>query len=211
MSTLRNLTCGLLAVGAATVLYRKFSGGHHSVPVMFIDDAMLQSLGIIEAARLAQERTRNDKVKNFAQKMIEDHMAINRELQQLAASRGYQVAGEDALAPKARNTLLNLKAVQSFDLAYAEHQITAHRKAISLYRRGVRIDDFDVSNFVRKALREMEHHLAMAERLADTVNADLAPATAADAAATAEVSANESGLSSGSPQQNRGDATNPHH
>src|SRR5690606_27645792 len=176
MSTLRTLTCGLLAVGAATVLYRKFSGGHHSVPVMCIDDAMLQSLAIIEAARLAQQRTRNDKVKNFAQKMIEDHMAINRELQQLAASRGYQVAGEDALLPPARNTLQDLKAVQSFDLAYAEHQVTAHRKAISLYRRGVRIDDFDVSNFVRKALREMEHHLAMAERLADTVNAGLAPA-----------------------------------
>ncbi|TKA91668.1 MULTISPECIES: DUF4142 domain-containing protein [Halopseudomonas] len=208
MIRLRNLTYGLLAVGAVTALYRKYADTSQSAPVRFIDAAMLQGLAEIEAARLALERTGNDKVKEFARQMIEDHTAINRELEQLGNSRGYPVAGTDSLAPKARDTLLNLRSVQSFDQAYAEHQITAHRKAIDLYRRGTRLDDFDISNFARATQSKMEHHLAMTEQLADELSAGMAPATAADAAATAEV---DSGLSSGSPQQNRGDAANPHH
>lgn len=208
MIRLRNLTYGLLAVGAMTALYRKYADTSHSAPARFIDAAMLQSLAEIEAARLALERSANDKLQEFARQMIEDHTAINQELEQLASSRDYHIAGAHSLTSKARDTLLNLRSVQSFDQAYAEHQITGHRKAIELYRRGARLDDFDIGNFARTTQRQLEHHLAMAEQLADALSAGMAPATAADAAATAEV---DSGLSSGSPQQNRGDATNPHH
>lgn len=208
MIRLRNITYGLLAVGAVTALYRKYADTSHSAPARFIDAAMLQSLAEIEAARLALERSANDNIQEFAHRMIEDHTAINHELEQLASSRGYHIASAESLAPKARDTLLNLRSVQSFDQAYAEHQITGHRKAIELYRRGTRLDDFDIGNFARTTQREMEHHLAIAEQLADALSAGMAPATAADATTTAEV---DSGLSSGSPQQNRGDATNPHH
>lgn len=208
MIRLRNLTYGLLAIGAMTALYRKYADTSHSAPARFIDAAMLQSLAEIEAARLALERSADDKLQEFARQMIEDHTAINQELEQLASSGDYHIAGADSLTPKARDTLLNLRSVQSFDQAYAEHQITGHRNAIELYRRGTRLDDFDIGNFARTTQRKMEHHLAMAEQLADALSAGVAPATAADAAATAEV---DSGLSSGSPQQNRGDATNPHH
>ena len=208
MIRLRNLTYGLLAFGAAAALYRKYTDSQQSAPTLFIDAAMLQSLAEIEAAHLALERSANDKIQGFARQMIEDHTAINQELEQLASNGGYHITGADSLTPKARDALLNLRSVQSFDQAYAEHQITGHRKAIDLYQRGTRLDDFDIGNFARATQRKMEHHLAMAEQLADALSADLAPATAADAAATAEV---DSGLSSGSPQQNRGDATNPHH
>lgn len=211
MIRLRNLTYGLLAFGAAAALYRKYTETQHAAPARFIDEAMLQSLGEIEAARLALERTNNEQVRIFARQMIDDHTALNGELERLASNGGYRIAGAGSLTAKARETLANLKSSRSFDRAYAEHQITSHRQAIDLYRRGTRLDDFDIGNFSRTTLDKMQHHLVMAEQLAEAVNSGLAPATPADAAATAEVDANEAGLSSGSPQQNRGNATNPHH
>jgi len=75
MIRLRNLTYGLLAVGAVTALYRKYADTSQTAPVRFIDAAMLQGLAEIEAARLALERTGNDKVKEFARQMIDQGRA----------------------------------------------------------------------------------------------------------------------------------------
>src|SRR5690606_36462025 len=46
----------------------------------------------IALARLAAQHSQNDQVKQFAQKMIQDHQQYVQQLQDVAASGGYQVA-----------------------------------------------------------------------------------------------------------------------
>ncbi len=229
MNTLRALTIGAATVGAAAFIYHRMSERKAFGPARFIDTAAAKGFSEIEAARLALEKTKSTEVKSFAYKMIEDHLAINKELRQLAREKGHQLDEETDLINRARSMLLSLRETDGFDTAYADHQVAAHEQIVAIFQQGAQLDDFEVSHFAQRTLGKLEHHLKMARTL--TQNLREAPARSLDQSEVSSLSAaNEaankpapqtsstpqvdtaaSGISTGTPQQNRGNAGNPKH
>lgn len=138
----------------------------------FVTQATANGIAEIETARLALEKGTSTKVKEFAQTMIDDHSAANRQIQELAASKQLDIAEEAELVSQAKALILKLRGDASFDKAYANNQVVAHRETLELFRKAARSTDADVSGFATQTLPRLEHHLQQAEELAALLGAD---------------------------------------
>jgi putative membrane protein len=89
----------------------------------------------IDAGRLAKSRTKNKEVSKFAQQMITDHTAVNKQAGALAKKLG--VKPEDSptsqsLKTGAAGNTKNLKGLKgaAFDKAYVDHEVAYHQQVL---------------------------------------------------------------------------------
>lgn len=97
----------------------------------FVNEASTKGIAEIESGKLALEKG-SDKTKEFAQKLIKDHVEANNKLAELAAKNNLEVSDEAGLMDKAKAMILKVRD-ESFDEAFANHQIDEHEKAIELF------------------------------------------------------------------------------
>ena len=89
----------------------------------------------IDAGKLAKSHTQNKEVQAFAQQMITDHSAVNKQAGALAKKLGVKPQDNDtskALKQGAQANmakLKNLKGVQ-FDKAYVDHEVDYHQQVL---------------------------------------------------------------------------------
>jgi putative membrane protein len=91
----------------------------------------------VEASRLALERAQSTEVRNFAQKMIDDHTRASRDLMAAAASAGI-TSVPTTLSSKHQAVLNRLRSLKGaeFDREYAEQVgMMAHHETVSLFQR----------------------------------------------------------------------------
>src|SRR3989440_3780331 len=89
----------------------------------------------IDAGKLAKSRTKNKQVSEFAQLMITDHTAVNKQAGALAKKLG--VKPEDSptsqsLKTGAADNTKNLKGLKgaAFDKAYVDHEVAYHQQVL---------------------------------------------------------------------------------
>ncbi|MCA1818087.1 MAG: DUF4142 domain-containing protein [Acidobacteria bacterium] len=144
------------------------NSGATSADAKFMTTAAAGGLAEVAAARVALERASSDQVKQYAQKMIDDHTANNAELQQLAASKG--VALPNAPDPKHQAELDKLSKLSGaqFDAEYVRNSgvkdHAAMEKLMTKESGGGR--DADAKAFAAKTLPAVQQHLQMARDLA---------------------------------------------
>lgn len=131
----------------------------------FVEEASAKNISEIEAGKLALDKSTYPAVRTFAQKMINDHSANNTELRSLATRKKVELADDAALTSKAKAALLKQRDGESFDVAYANNQVSAHRDAIEFYKEAAKSKDADVRTFAVAALPKLQHHLEAAEAL----------------------------------------------
>ncbi|WP_313116329.1 DUF4142 domain-containing protein [Ectopseudomonas guguanensis] len=131
----------------------------------FVEEASAKGVAEIETAKLALEKSQNEAVKGFAQMMIDDHRQANRKLADLAKSKDLEVSDDAELLNQAKALILKMRGEASFDKAYMNNQVVAHRETIELFRRGVNVDDAEIAAFARETLPKLEQHLQRAEQL----------------------------------------------
>jgi putative membrane protein len=131
----------------------------------FVEEASAKGVAEIETAKLALEKSGNEKVKGFAQMMIDDHRRANQELAELAKRKDLDVSDDAELINQAKAMVLKLRGEGSFDKAYMNNQVVAHRQTIELFRRGVNVKDEEIAAFARETLPKLEQHLQRAEQI----------------------------------------------
>lgn len=132
----------------------------------FINEASAKNLAEIETSKLALENSSSQKVKDYAQKLIEDHKNANQKLQELAQKKNVELADDPALMDQAKATILDLRD-ESFDEAYANNQVSAHEQTIELFERASRSNDPDIKSYADQMLPKLKQHLEKARELAD--------------------------------------------
>jgi putative membrane protein len=126
-----------------------------------------------DAARLALERSRNAEIRAFAETMLRDHVAVNK--QALALVQRLNVTPEEnatsaaltAQAEEARQRLAALEGA-AFDRAYAENEAAYHRTVNSALS-GTLIpaaDNEELKALLESGLALFSEHQAHAEQLA---------------------------------------------
>ena len=124
-----------LAVVAAAVVFS--SGAFAQAP----DDAQIAHIVVtanqidIDAGKLAKSRTKNKEVSKFAQQMITDHTAVNKQAGALAKKLGVKPEDSDtskSLKAGAADNMKNLKGLKgaAFDKAYVDHEVEYHQTVI---------------------------------------------------------------------------------
>ena len=121
----------------------------------------------IQSSTLALQKSNNDAVKKFAQKMIDDHKAADGKLTQTLkqANLPEPKEGIDEQQQALLNKLVSAEGA-TFDRRYIQDQIQAHRQAVELLetyeKRG---DNNALKQLASSLLPTIKEHLSMAEGL----------------------------------------------
>ena len=132
----------------------------------------------VEAGKLALEKSQNEEVRSFAQRMIGDHSAVND--QALTLVKKLNVTPEDnptsrSLTKEADATRKKLSGLTgaAFDKAYVDNEVAYH-KTVNGALTATLIPDAqnsELKSLLQNGLNVFEAHLEHAERLAQQLSA----------------------------------------
>ncbi|WP_028240510.1 DUF4142 domain-containing protein [Stutzerimonas azotifigens] len=152
--------------GALALLFAFASSQALAQAESFVDDASAKGMAEIETARLALEKSQAQDIKDFANRMVEDHTQANQTLAQLASEKNLEMSDRAMLMDKAKAMILQLRDGENFDEAYANNQVVAHEQTIELYREYVKSgENPDLKQYAESTLPKLEEHLKMAKEL----------------------------------------------
>jgi putative membrane protein len=134
----------------------------------FAMEAAMGSMAEIAAGRLAAEKGASEDVKQFGQRMIDDHTKANDELMQLASGKGMTLP--TAPDPKHQSHMAKLTGLSGdrFDREYIKMMVSDHKKTLALFQREAdRGADAELKGFASRTLPVIQEHLRMAQRISD--------------------------------------------
>jgi putative membrane protein len=133
----------------------------------FVEKAAESGHAEIELSKLALQKTQTPQIKNFAQKMVDDHSAAALELENIARSKNLSVTSElDADHQKALSRLQAAEGAK-FDAMYIDLMEEDHEKAVSLLTAAAADKKIDpqLQSFAQKNLPTFRMHLEHAKTL----------------------------------------------
>jgi putative membrane protein len=130
----------------------------------FIEEAAKGGMAEVELAKVAQERASSPEVKQFAQRMEQDHSKANEQLRQLAQEKGVTMPAGPKLGEKHEMSKLSKLQGEEFDRAYMDHMVKDHEKDVKEFRKEAqKAKDPDVKAFAQQTAPILEQHLQLAQ------------------------------------------------
>jgi len=143
----------------------------------FITDTLSGGIFEVEMGKVALEKSSNEGVKQFAQRMVDDHSKAGDELRELASSKGMNPSQEMKKAHRDMFDKLSKLSGAAFDKAYMNHMVKDHVKDVSAFRKEAREGkDPEVKAWASETLPTLEEHLKMARDLSKKVTGMKEPA-----------------------------------
>lgn len=132
----------------------------------FLMDAAMGGMMEVELGRLAVQNGASDAVKQFGQRMVDDHSKANTELMSLATSKGITLPTELDEKHRAHVTKLSGKTGADFDREYSKMMLSDHNKDVSAFeKQSTKGADPDLKAFATRTLPTLQEHLQMAKAL----------------------------------------------
>src|SRR6185436_13995923 len=139
----------------------------------FLMDAAEGGMMEVELGRVAAQNGASDAVKQFGQKMVDDHGAANTELMSIATSKGVTLPTELDEKHKAHVTKLSSMTGAEFDREYSKMMLSDHNKDVSEFEKeSTRGTDPDLKAFAAKTLPTLQQHLEMAKALPENMRSN---------------------------------------
>ena len=146
-----------------------------------IDALAAGGMAEVEAGKLASRVTGNTMVRQFGERMIQDHSKTNKQLMDLATAAKVPLpGGPDTEHRTVQQQLEQLHGV-AFDVAYARRQVQDHARTVQLLEYEIGSGQNPrLKNFASETLPVVLEHLAMAQRLDAELTGAGVPETAED-------------------------------
>lgn len=153
------------ATGAAVGKMSAATMGSHDTGA-FVSNAVQGNMYEIEAAKIAEQKSKTPAVKEFARRMVKDHTAIGDDMKPLITKAGQ--TAPTTLDQRRQGLLDNLKAADaaSFDKTYADQQVAAHDETLTLLK-GYADNGSDpgLKAGAAKTATTVQEHLDMAKKM----------------------------------------------
>jgi len=132
----------------------------------YIPGAAVGDLYEIQAADIALERSRNERVRSLAQMIKTDHTAASTALKSAVAQADPAAVLPVSLDERRQGLIDNLRSASAadFDKTYIDQQIAAHQEALTLHR-GFADQDSPLAAHARQVVPKIEAHLRTAEAI----------------------------------------------
>jgi putative membrane protein len=124
--------------------------------------------GMAEVAlgKLAQEKSTNAQVKEFAGMMVTDHTGANSGLKELATKKNVTLPDTVSNDHKEAADKLAKKTGGDFNKDYMDMMVKDHKKTIDLFEKGSNnVKDTEVKSFIDNTLPKLRLHLEAAEKI----------------------------------------------
>lgn len=130
----------------------------------FATKAAEGSIAEIKFASLAEQKTDDQQIKNFAHKLTEDHTKALDEIKSIAQKKGITLPDSMNAKDQAEYDRLSKLSGDQFDKAYTRFMERDHHKDIAEFRREAeKGQDPDLKSYAANTVPTLESHLRMAE------------------------------------------------
>ena len=101
----------------------------------FVHNALEGGMAEVQLGQLALQKSSNDDVKQFAQKMIDDHTKLGDEMKQVAVQMKMKVP--DSPSKKDKSSMAKLQALNGddFDKAYIKDMVKDHQQDLKDFKQ----------------------------------------------------------------------------
>ena len=176
MRPIMRATAGLLLFGFAFAACAQSGLGKtplvaNAADSKFMTHAAADGMAEIQMGQMAMEKSSDAKLKQLAQRIVDDHTDANGKLRALAQTR--QVALPIAPTDEAQQSASAMKALDAkkFDKAWAAAIIKDHQNAVALFTTEAgKTQDPEVRVFAEATLPTLKSHLELARQLQDQLD-----------------------------------------
>ncbi len=136
---------------------------------LFVKEASISELAEVGLGKLAVEKGDSVEVKQFGQRMVDDHSRANNKLVQLAGVKGITVPAELLAAQKELIQRLSGRSGEAFDKMYMQQMVKDHARAVVNFEDEIKNgQDQDLKNFAASTLSMLRDHLQEARNITGT-------------------------------------------
>ena len=138
---------------------------------MFVSKAMQGGLAEVQLGQLTLQKSNNPQVKEFAQRMIDDHTKLNEQMKPVAQQVG--VKPPDQISKGDRKTIAKLQALSgsAYDQAYIKDMVKDHKQDLNEFQMEASSgQDQTVKDAANQGSKVIAQHLQMAQQLAKDQN-----------------------------------------
>ena len=160
-----------LVISGCTMFGKKESGSSlDGSDQKFIRDAAEGSMADVAAAQVALQNANSPQVKQYAQRMIDEHESMNDMIKELADKKALSIPqATDEQGHQASAALSNLAGAE-FDKSYMAGQVSGHAKMVAMFEDAVQgAQDPEVRAFAQNHLEGLKEHLAKARSVRDSL------------------------------------------
>ena len=138
---------------------------------LFLKKAIEGSMAEIQTAKLALTKSSNDQVKQFAQKMIDDHGKLLDASKSIAAKNGVDVPSAPGKKEQANYAKLEALSGADFDKAYVKDMVKDHKSDDNDFKTEASNAQMpDVKALATRGEPMIAAHLQMIEQLSKSMN-----------------------------------------
>jgi putative membrane protein len=151
------------------------AGQPSMIDKMFVRKAMEGSLAEVQLGQLTLQKSNNDQVKQFAQRMIDDHTKLNDQMKPVAQQLG--VSAPNQPSKKDRQTMAKLQALSgsAYDQAYIRDMVKDHKQDLSEFQGEASSgQDQTVKDAANQGSQVISQHLQMIQQIAKDQNVNMA-------------------------------------
>ncbi|HKS40192.1 MAG TPA: DUF4142 domain-containing protein [Blastocatellia bacterium] len=128
----------------------------------FVMETAQDGMMEVELAKLAVDKASSEEVKQYAQRLVDDHTKANGELTQLASQKGVMVPQDEKAMMKSKDKLSKLSGA-AFDREFMNLMVKDHTKAVKEFEdASTKSKDTDLKDWAAKTLPTLREHLQMA-------------------------------------------------
>jgi putative membrane protein len=133
----------------------------------FLEKANQGNVDEIDLAQLALQKSSNEDVKNFAQKMVQDHTTLMNNMKPFANEAGLQPPSHPSAATEAKKLKLDVLSGAAFDKAYIKAMVEDHHKDLQEFRAEIKATGYPAfKSAVEQGAQVVQEHLEMINQIA---------------------------------------------
>lgn len=157
---------------SATSMQDSSTGVSSNSPQMMQDKMFLRKAGQgglaeVQLGQLALQKAGSQDVKDFGQKMVTDHTALNKAMAKVADSMGVMMPKKLSKEAQAEYDKLNAMSGDGFDKEYVAYMVKDHHQDLREFRiESSSASDPALKAAVEKGVKVIEEHTKMVEKLA---------------------------------------------
>ncbi len=132
----------------------------------FVQKAAMDGMHEVMLGKIVESKTKNEAVKTFAQRMVNDHTRIDADLKKAALTAGIAVPDKlDEEFQKEVDRFKNYKG-SDFDRDYSKAMVSDHEQAVALFTQASKeAKNPAIKEFATKNLPIIKEHLMLAKKL----------------------------------------------
>jgi putative membrane protein len=126
----------------------------------FAVDAANGGMTEVAASQLAQSNATSDRIKSFANMMVQDHTKAGDQLKQLAAAKTIALPATISDKNQKKIDALGKKTGKDFDKAYVNLMLDDHKSAVDMFQKeSNNAKDNDIKTWATQTLPTLQMHL----------------------------------------------------